>query len=401
MSGGGMGFIFDPTIKEEASIILGDIMLKSKREMECSLPFAMDPVVFNYTVNERGTFAELKSRIMEKDESEQSTELASTVKKQSLSNDLLNRLLKEHGFDAVLQAHIRTELQNGTIGLAKNRLPPTSEITDVTIDDVVSLNGNPISPDTRSRGLEALSSGRVGVITLAAGVGSRWTQGAGVVKALNPYCSIRGKRRNFIDVHLAKNRKVSADSGVTIPHVFTTSWMTHEPINGYIASLNNDSIYVSKGAFIGLRMIPMIRDLNFLFQEQRHQKLDEQAQKVQNSLHTALLGWVDSHGEGADYTLNAPKQCLCPVGHFYEVPNLLLNGTLARMLRDRPQLQTLMLHNIDTIGVDVDANILGTFLESGSTLAYEVVPRCIEDMGKCNYLQSLGWSSLLIIALRS
>ena len=40
-----------------------------------------------------------------------------------------------------------------------------------------------------------------------------------------------------------------------------------------------------------------------------------------------------------------------------------------------------MLHNIDTIGADVDASILGKFLESESTLAFEVVPRCIDDMG--------------------
>ena len=40
-----------------------------------------------------------------------------------------------------------------------------------------------------------------------------------------------------------------------------------------------------------------------------------------------------------------------------------------------------MLHNIDTIGVDVNANILGKFLESKSTLAYEVIPRRIDDMG--------------------
>jgi hypothetical protein len=52
------------------------------------------------------------------------------------------------------------------------------------------------------------------------------------------------------------------------------------------------------------------------------------------------------------------------------------------MLKERPQLKTLMLHNIDTVGADVDPGVLGMFLESGSTLAYEVVPRCIEDMGE-------------------
>ncbi len=83
-----------------------------------------------------------------------------------------------------------------------------------------------------------------------------------------------------------------------------------------------------------------------------------------------------------------------PVGHWYEVPNLFLNGTLARMLKERPQLKTLMLHNIDTVGATVDANVLGLFLSSGSTLAYEVVPRCIEDIGKKIFIACLQWHIL-------
>ena len=34
---------------------------------------------------------------------------------------------------------------------------------------------------------DALASGSVAVVSFAGGVGSRWTQGAGVVKALNPF----------------------------------------------------------------------------------------------------------------------------------------------------------------------------------------------------------------------
>ena len=69
------------------------------------------------------------------------------------------------------------------------------------------------------------------------------------------------------------------------------------------------------------------------------------------------------------------------VGHWYEVPNLLLNGTLAAMLEERPQLKTLLVHNIDTVGADVDPGLLGLFLETNSTLAFEVVPRRVEDAG--------------------
>jgi len=51
------------------------------------------------------------------------------------------------------------------------------------------------------------------------------------------------------------------------------------------------------------------------------------------------------------------------------------------MLEDRPQLKYLMLHNIDTVGADVDHGLLGLFAESESTLSFEVIPREIEDVG--------------------
>ena len=384
-----MGFIFDPTVKPRALKELGDIMREAKREIESSLPFAMDPVVFDYRVNENGTFAELcckdnKTKEVGGNISDATYANASESSTPG-SNRGLKELLKEQGLDRNQQEQMRADLQNGIISLAKNRLPPDSKLADVTPDDVIVINESSISKQTHQRGLDALAKGTVGVVTLAAGVGSRWTQGAGVVKALHPYCCIGGEHRTFLDVHLAKNRRVSAEAGTSIPHVFTTSWMTDGPISAHIQSLSAEdkksNIYISKGQSIGLRMIPMVRDLEFLWEEQSRQQLDTQAEKVRSSVHTALKSWAKSQGEGADYTDNVPSQCLSPVGHWYEIPNLLLGGTLAQMLMERPQLKTLMLHNIDTIGADVDAKILGNFLEEGSTLAYEVVPRCIDDMG--------------------
>jgi len=173
------------------------------------------------------------------------------------------------------------------------------------------------------------------------------------------------------------------DAQSLMSYVITTSWMTDAAISGYIESCDKSymeiPIYVSQGQTIGLRMIPTERDLKFLWSEQP--RLDSNAEKVRESVHNSLINWAKSCGEGSDYRDNSPSQCLSPVGHWYEFPNLLLNGTLVKMLRDRPQLQTLMLHNIDTIGVDVNANILGKFLESKSTLAYEVIPRRIDGMG--------------------
>jgi hypothetical protein len=109
--------------------------------------------------------------------------------------------------------------------------------------------------------------------------------------------------------------------------------------------------------------------------------LDEQAQKVRESVHAALIEWARGAGEGADYTDNLPMQSLHPVGHWYEIPNLLRNGTLLRLVEMRPRLSYLMVHNIDTVAADADPAILGHHIESGAALTTEVIARHLEDRG--------------------
>ena len=59
MSGGGMGFLFDPRHRAAAKVRLQEIMDETKGRMENSVPFAMQPVVYDFAINERGTWAEL------------------------------------------------------------------------------------------------------------------------------------------------------------------------------------------------------------------------------------------------------------------------------------------------------------------------------------------------------
>ncbi len=125
----------------------------------------------------------------------------------------------------------------------------------------------------------------------------------------------------------------------------------------------------------------MERDLRFTWEEMPQQILDEQQQKVRDSLRHALIGWAQQAGEAGDYTDNVPLQCLHPVGHWFEIPNLLRNGTLARLLEQRPNLKHLMLHNIDTVGADVDPAMLGLHITLGGGLSFEVITRRIEDRG--------------------
>jgi hypothetical protein len=205
------------------------------------------------------------------------------------------------------------------------------------------------------------------------------------VKALNPFCSLGGRYRNFIEVHLAKSLRVSQECGSLLPHIVTTSYLTHQAIAARLEAEHNYAypgpILLSPGRSIGLRMVPMERDLRFAWEEMPQQMLDAQAQKVREGLHAALIQWAQSAGEGSDYTDNVPMQCLHPVGHWYEIANLLRNGTLSRLLEIRPQLAYLMAHNIDTAGANVDPSILGHHIHSGAALTTEVIARHIEDRG--------------------
>jgi hypothetical protein len=121
--------------------------------------------------------------------------------------------------------------------------------------------------------------------------------------------------------------------------VFTTSHLTHAPIEHslrtHFSSVLDHTVFLSPGRSIGLRLIPAARDLLFAWEETAQQKLDEQKEKMRDSVRIALTHWARNAGEGTDYTDNLPGQCLHPVGHWFEIPNLLKNGTLARLLAAR------------------------------------------------------------------
>jgi hypothetical protein len=296
----------------------------------------------------------------------------------------LNSLLEDYGFDREQHEQIRQDLRSGLIGLAQNRLPPSTTIEDVEPADVMDLRPT-IDPALVELGTQAIADGQVGVLTLAAGVGSRWTEGAGVVKALHPFCRMAAKHRCFLEIHLAKTRKTQRLYRVQIPHLFATGYLTHGPIECHLAARNRygfgEDVILSPGRAVGLRTIPMVRDLHFAWEEMPQQILDEQQQKVRSSLRAALVSWATQMGEGEDYTDNLPIQCLHPVGHWYEFPNLLRNGVLGRLLQKRPKLKYLMLHNVDTLGASIDPGVLGMHIDRGHDLSFEVIPRRLDDRG--------------------
>jgi UTP--glucose-1-phosphate uridylyltransferase len=380
-AGGGQGFIFKPEAKPRALVVMQEIMLATKRELEHALPFAMDPVVYDFKINNDGTKA---SWCEDKAPPTLMVEIHENSNGAYGNNQKLDDLLQELNFDLIGHEKFQEDYRNGVIGLKQNRLPLDTVLENALPKDViVTTNGDVITPEIKEIGMEELRKGTVGVVSLAAGVGSRWTQGAGCVKAINPFCKIAGRHRSFLEIHLAKSRRVSRLAGTPIPHVITTSYMTHSALESYLERVDKHGyegpMYLSQGKTMGLRLVPTTSDLEFWWENQP--KLDEQAQKVRESGQKALLGWAVATGEASDYRDNLPLQCLHPVGHFYEIPNLIMNGTLKQMLDDRPQLKYLMLHNIDTVGADVDPDLLGLFASKDATLGFEVIPRKIEDVG--------------------
>ena len=146
-------------------------MSETKRQLETAVPFAMEPVVYDFAINESGTFADLlaaddalmppgyytlfvpgllrkesryltSARRAELDRfghaCRTDPQLAGMV--QSLFDRLLPRaeeesgpgqdlrtLLNRYGFDRVQHEQIRADLRTGRIGLAQNRLPVSSK----------------------------------------------------------------------------------------------------------------------------------------------------------------------------------------------------------------------------------------------------------------------------------
>lgn len=430
MSGGGMGMFVNPAIYNEAKDKILHILRETKESMDEYLPFAMKPVVYDFRINHNGSVAKLFTKNealltegyyslhipllvngnpdtlsdIRKKEIDIATAtstgndtafqmLRSMVckfftfttensKDAGAHNEETDRIKKENGFDYIQHEQIRQDLIKGRIGIARNRLPAETIIEDVNSSDISILTD---LKDTDNNGSAFLSSGKVAIMCLAAGVGSRWTKGAGVIKALNPFVELNGRHRSFLEIHLAKAKKTALTYNSSIPFTVATSYLTHKPIERILSISGNygynGKVYLSPGRSIGQRFIPMERDLRFLWEEMAQEQLDENKQKVRDALRGALIDWAKNNGEGSDYIENIPQQRLNPLGHWYEIPNMLRNGVLAKMIKDNPGLEHIMLHNIDTLGTDLSPDALNYHVNSGNALTFEVIARHVDDRG--------------------
>jgi galactokinase/mevalonate kinase-like predicted kinase len=386
MSGGGMAFIVNPEIRELFKKRITAIMHKLKQIYNFSFPFIVEPVVYDFELNHEGIVANLLTGV----DANMPDIHSLSGEKEAIHGEFNeaveeDEIKKRYGFDSISHEHMKALLRKGGIGLVKNRLPLTTGIRNVRDDEISHFENERADSEFCKLGMDALRRNEIAVVSFAGGLGSRWTLGAAVVKPINPFVAMDGKYRTFIEIHLAKSRKTGMVSEHRIAHVFTTSYLTHDAIENYLKRHNcfdyEGQIYLSPAKTIGHRVYPMEKDLRFFWEEQLQQKLDENIQRIQDDLRRALIGWAKSRGEGEDYRENRPILRFNPLGHWYEVPNLIKNGVLARMLKDNPDLKYLLCHNIDTMGACIDPCLLGMHIANQSCLTFEVTPRRIEDHG--------------------
>lgn len=383
MSGGGMAFIVNPELKEYCKNRIVDIMANVKQKYRYALPFIIDPVAYDFEINHQGIVAELFKG--EKAEVPGIETAALNISNNDSQDNDESTIKETYGFDPQSHDHIKGLLKKGEICLAKNRMPLSTTIEDVNKDDILHIDNSSSNEEFYKTGLDALKGNEIAVVTFAGGMGSRWSQGSSVIKPISPFIKIRDKYRTFIELHIAKSRMSNKMSGSAVPHIFTTSYLTHNAISDYLKDSDcfgyRDQLYYSNSKSIGHRVYPMERDLRFYWQEQLQQKMVDNVQKVQDAAHEALIDWSRSKGEGEDYCDNKPLLRFNPPGHWYEIPNLIKNGVLAKLLIRYPKLKYLFCHNVDTMGASLDPCLCGMHIKNNPCITFEVTPRRIEDAG--------------------
>ena len=216
MSGGGMGFLFHPSRKREAQNRLQEIMSAEKQRYGHGIPFAIEPVVYDFAISEQGSSAEVLMgektvlpqsyyaltvpSLLRKDprgltavQRKELEHLSAASRTNPALDGMLQRivdrpscpirlhrrririhleqLLDRYGFDRIQHDQIRADLRSGRVGLAANRLPISTTITDVEDGDVVELSGTYIGP-----------------------VSQDWSRCAGVRGCCGPYTCGRGRK---------------------------------------------------------------------------------------------------------------------------------------------------------------------------------------------------------------
>lgn len=242
-------------------------------------------------------------------------------------------LLQRYGFDAETFSMLRERLRRGEAGAEANRIEGAIRPPEAGDVEPLPPVGSPDRERLRERGLEAVRAGKVGMVTLAGGMATRF---GGVVKAVVE--AVDG--RSFLELKLEDLRKLAERADATIPAYLMTSFATHDEVTQLGHEMGTDRVPVETfPQFISLR----VTEDGGLFR--------------------------DGEGRPSAY---AP-------GHG-DLPSALRRAGLLRAFRERGG-QLLYMSNVDNLGATLDPAVIGFHLEKGCAITAEVVAKEPGDKG--------------------
>jgi UTP--glucose-1-phosphate uridylyltransferase len=234
-------------------------------------------------------------------------------------------LLERFDFDEELFETLRARVAEGDLSPASNVV--TGVIEPPRSEDIARLPGPGESgyDEARAAGIGALRRGEIAQVVLAGGMATRF---GGVVKATLP--AVEGT--SFLEVKLARTRKLERALECVVPVVLMTSFATDEEVRAHVAERGLGEAIVFH-QFVSLR-------------------LDERGELFR-----------EDDGRVSPY---AP-------GHGDLFDALRTSGVLAA-LRARG-VRMIGVSNVDNLGAGIEPSVIGVHVRSGRPLTLEVAAK--------------------------
>jgi len=248
-------------------------------------------------------------------------------------DDATRDVLQRYGFDEATFGRLRRRLREGNAGPEGNLI--RGEITPPDDGDVVSLPpvGSAAREDLAAAGREAIAAGKVGIVTLAGGMATRF---GGVVKA--SVDAVDG--HSFMDLKLMDVAKLADRLEAKIPVYLMTSFATDAEVSRLAASASTARSRVKTfPQYISLRLTP-----------------------------------------DADLFIGDDGQVSCYAPGHGDLPYALRRAGALAEFRARGG-ELLYMSNVDNLGATLDPAVIGAHVRSGRAVTCEVVDKLPGDKG--------------------
>ncbi len=248
-------------------------------------------------------------------------------------DDATQAILQRYGFDGPTFSRLRRRLAAGNAGPEGNRVK--GDVSPPEPKDVRALPalGTERRDKLTSLGLEAIAAGKVGIITLAGGMATRF---GGVVKA--GVDAVDG--HSFLDLKLMDVAKLAERTGGRVPAYLMTSFATDAEVSKLAAARSTARHPVKTfPQYVSMRLTP-----------------------------------------DGELFLTDDKTVSCYAPGHGDLPYALRRaGALAQFRNAGGEL--LYMSNVDNLGATLDPAVIGFHIESGCAVTAEVVDKLEGDKG--------------------